>query len=108
MDRKQPTLESGSPRQVRESGLPQRQTRVRQNHRVRSSAKVCVEGPVGFEPTTPGLKVRSSTAELRAPLRPDRICSAPVLTTGSASRARTTVAAPPPLDKRPNGKDNSY
>jgi hypothetical protein len=25
-----------------------------------------VEGPVGFEPTTPGLKVRSSTAELRA------------------------------------------
>ena len=28
-----------------------------------------VEGPVGFEPTTPGLKVRSSTAELRAPLR---------------------------------------
>jgi hypothetical protein len=26
-----------------------------------------VEGPVGFEPTTPGLKVRSSTAELRAP-----------------------------------------
>jgi hypothetical protein len=27
---------------------------------------VTVEGPVGFEPTTPGLKVRSSTAELRA------------------------------------------
>ncbi len=26
-----------------------------------------LEGPVGFEPTTPGLKVRSSTAELRAP-----------------------------------------
>jgi hypothetical protein len=25
-----------------------------------------MEGPVGFEPTTPGLKVRSSTAELRA------------------------------------------
>src|SRR5881296_3195515 len=69
MDRKQPTLESGSPRQVRESGLPQRQTRVRQNYRVRSCGKVCMEGPVGFEPTTPGLKVRSSTAELRAPLR---------------------------------------
>jgi hypothetical protein len=28
--------------------------------------KVLMEGPVGFEPTTPGLKVRSSTAELRA------------------------------------------
>lgn len=26
-----------------------------------------LEGPVGFEPTTPGLKVRSSTAELQAP-----------------------------------------
>ena len=25
-----------------------------------------MEGPVGFEPTTPGLKVRSSTAELQA------------------------------------------
>src|SRR4030095_11622607 len=25
-----------------------------------------VEGPVGFQPPTPGLKVRSSTAELRA------------------------------------------
>src|SRR2546425_4149975 len=30
-------------------------------------SRVSMEGPVGFEPTTPGLKVRSSTAELRAP-----------------------------------------
>ncbi len=38
---------------------------------------------MGFEPTTPGLKVRSSTAELRARPFPNRIWSAPVLTTGS-------------------------
>ncbi len=29
--------------------------------------KSCLEGREGFEPSTPGLKVRSSTAELTAP-----------------------------------------
>jgi hypothetical protein len=38
-----------------------------------------MEGPVGFEPTTPGLKVRSSTAELRAPLSRNRIWRDPQL-----------------------------
>src|SRR2546428_8501809 len=45
-----------------------------------------------------GLKVRSSTAELRARPFPNRIWSAPVLTTGSACRGRMTVAASLNLD----------
>src|SRR2546425_190984 len=36
-------------------------------------SKVTLEGPVGFEPTTPGLKVRSSTAELQALADQNRI-----------------------------------
>jgi hypothetical protein len=63
---------------------------------------------VGFEPTTPGLKVRSSTAELRARSFPNRIWSAPVLTTGrfafgTAAWDRRTI-----LTQSAFRGDNSY
>ena len=64
--------------------------------------KVYLEGPVGFEPTTPGLKVRSSTAELRAlapsypsllsPRKPRRGCATPV--------CRDDASSPSKLDYR--------
>ena len=59
--------ESGSPKRVRESDIRSGNSEMARIEKTGGCLKVCMEGPVGFEPTTPGLKVRSSTAELRAP-----------------------------------------
>ena len=55
---------------------------------------------MGFEPTTPGLKVRSSTAELRAHPRPESYLFPGRLTTNGSVRGR-----PPPNWRRESSGD---